>query len=52
MWGIAFTGHSDEKDEYGNPLIPCPSEQQRPLEIINKWHGNVPVTKEEHENRS
>jgi hypothetical protein len=49
MWGIAFTGHSDEKISYtdfdGNKveksLIPCPSEWDRPVEIINKWGGNI-----------
>ena len=52
-WGIAYTGHSyeiiDEKDWEGNPtqriLVPCPSELERPLEVINKWHGNVPKKK-------
>jgi hypothetical protein len=49
MWGIAFTGHSNETipypDRNGNTieksLIPCPSEWDRPVEIINKWGGNI-----------
>lgn len=41
MWGINFTGH------YDTDKIICPSEQRRPLEIINQWHGNVPITAEQ-----
>lgn len=48
MWGIAFTGHSHEvikwTDWEGKAcekiLIPCPSELDRPLGIIEKWPGN------------
>lgn len=40
MWGINFTG------EYDTDKIVCPSEQRRPLEVINRWHGNVPMTEE------
>ncbi len=39
--GINFTGE-------GNPLKhPCPAEEKRPLETINKWHGNVPMDEEQ-----
>ncbi len=37
LWGIGFTGHSDEE---GN-VTPCPSELVRPLSVINRWPGNV-----------
>lgn len=51
VWGIAFTGHSHERIEeidwkgkkFTKVLIPCPSEQDRPLEVINKWGGNRPA---------
>jgi hypothetical protein len=54
-WGIAFSGHSNEvikyKDWEGNTvektLIPCPSEWDRPIDIINCWYGNVPRPKEQ-----
>jgi hypothetical protein len=36
-WGIAFTGWEPEGNE-----LPCPSQQARSLETINKWNGNVP----------
>lgn len=50
-WGIAYTGHSDDSveayDWQGNkiqkPLIPCPSEWDRPVEIIHRWGGNQPI---------
>ncbi len=51
MWGIAYTGHSDEEEEfYDHRLgrlsrrkkIPCPSERDRPVETIHKWPGNRP----------
>jgi hypothetical protein len=35
--GVNFTG----KLEYGKR--PCPSTERRPLEVIERWHGNVPV---------
>jgi hypothetical protein len=41
LWGIAFTG-GPAQDEYGKPLQPCPAEAARPLEIIERWYGNVP----------
>jgi hypothetical protein len=48
MWGIAFTGHSHEiityKDWEGKEvqtiLIPCPSELDRPLDVIEAWPRN------------
>ena len=48
-WGIAFTGHSGEVGSNGKPLIPCPSEWDRPVETINKWGGNVAMTPEREE---
>ena len=51
IWGIAFTGHSEDTataydhqtgEEYQKPLIPCPSEWDRPVETIHNWHGNRP----------
>ena len=50
IWGIAFTGHSDDLVRYtdweGNEvvrtLIPCPSEWDRSLKTINMWGGNRP----------
>lgn len=49
VWNIAFTGHSNDKSKYfDEPLIPCPSEQARPLEVINRWSGNVPRPKGDH----
>ena len=50
-WGIAFTGHSEDTvkatdystgKEYDKTLIPCPSEWDRPLDVINKWPRNRP----------
>jgi hypothetical protein len=51
VWGIAYTGHSEETtpgwDHDGNlvekPKIPCPSEWDRPVERIHAWYGNVPT---------
>jgi hypothetical protein len=54
MWGIAFTGHSEDtvkafdfqtQKEYDKKLIPCPSEWDRPLDVINKWPRNTPKRK-------
>lgn len=56
MWGIAFTGHSEDTvkafdyssgtpTEYDKKLIPCPSEWDRPLDTINKWPRNRPATR-------
>lgn len=51
-WGIAFTGHSYDKDgklfvdEYGNTQQPCPAEAARGMESINGWHGNIAMTPE------
>lgn len=42
FWNIAFTGHSDDRNSSGRPLIPCPSEWDRPVEVINQWGGNRP----------
>jgi hypothetical protein len=33
-WGINYTGHYDVHKSI------CPSEQERSLDIINKWPGN------------
>lgn len=49
-WDIAFTGQKDKTRKYKDwdgkdkvkILQPCPSEVDRPIEVINKWHGNVP----------
>ncbi len=52
IWGIAFTGHSYDKngkpakDEYGDILQPCPAEADRGMESINGWGGNVAMTPE------
>ncbi len=43
--GVNFTGHYDE----GKSI--CPAELQRPLDIINRWPGNVPETAETEEAR-
>lgn len=51
-WGIAFTGHSFDKngklhvDEYGNTTQPCPAEANRGMQSLNSWHGNVAMTPE------
>lgn len=42
-WRINFTGENDPKK------APCPSTHFRPLDVIEKWHGNVPMTSERHE---
>jgi len=36
--GVNFTGHYDEEKQL------CPSERVRPLETIEKWHGNIAMT--------
>lgn len=41
-WAINFTGHHLEATEYGGKYLPCPSEANRPLSLINQWDGNVP----------
>ena len=41
QWRINFTGENDPKK------APCPSTYFRPLETIEKWHGNVPMTPEQ-----
>jgi len=45
-WGINFTGHHDLETENGTPLLPCPAEVERPLDIINAWSRNRAATKE------
>jgi hypothetical protein len=45
VWGINFTGH------YVPNRQPCPAEQARPLNVINRWPGNVPETPERKEER-
>ena len=51
-WGIAFTGHSFDKqgqpavDEQGNVTLPCPAEYNRGMTSVNSWHGNVAFTPE------
>jgi hypothetical protein len=39
--GINFTGHYDDEKEL------CPAERVRPLETIEKWHGNIAMTAEQ-----
>lgn len=39
---VAFTG--EERERFGHP---CPSTIRRPLDIINEWPGNRPVTGED-----
>lgn len=34
---VAFTGHEPKSDERQDPAT-----IERPLETINKWHGNTP----------
>jgi hypothetical protein len=46
VWGIAFTGQKELRDEKGDILTPCPAEVARPLSVINKWPGNIPETEE------
>jgi hypothetical protein len=36
-WGIAFTGYQPEGKE-----LPDPASNARPVEVINRWPGNVP----------
>jgi hypothetical protein len=38
--GVNFTGHYDEDKAI------CPAEQRRPIDIIERWPGNVPETEE------
>lgn len=45
-WHINFTGEHYQQDEYGNKYLPCPAEVQRPLGLIERWGGNVPVAEE------
>lgn len=40
LWGINFTGHND------STKLPCPAEVERPLDSINRWYRNLPVTPE------
>lgn len=47
MWGINFTGHHDMENEHGHPMSPCPAEVARPLELLNRWHGNTPKTEKQ-----
>jgi hypothetical protein len=52
VWGIAFTGHSFDKqgnpftDEQGNVVLPCPAQYNRGMTSVNGWHGNVAFTPE------
>lgn len=54
LWGIAFTGHAEDTVEaydrqgrkYRKTLIRCPSEQERPVEVIHQWRGNAPEPRE------
>lgn len=39
-WNIAFTGQVPAEGQ-----IQCPAEQARPLEVIERWGGNVPDTR-------
>ena len=51
-WGIAFTGHSYDKDgklhvdEYNHVTLPCPAEAARGMKSLNSWHGNIAMTPE------
>jgi hypothetical protein len=51
-WGIAFTGHSYDKngklhvDEYERVTLPCPAEAARGMKSLNSWHGNIAMTPE------
>lgn len=42
-WGIAYTAGAPY-DDFGKELLLCPSEIARPIDVINKWPGNRPVT--------
>ena len=37
VWGINFTGR------YESDRLPCPSEECRPLDVIDGWPGNRPT---------
>lgn len=39
---MAFTGHEPAEGE-----LPCPSTLTRPLDAINAWPGNRPITEQE-----
>jgi hypothetical protein len=39
MWGIAFTG-----EEPVGGQLQCPAEKARPIEVIERWGGNVPTS--------
>jgi hypothetical protein len=51
-WGIAFTGHSFDKDgklfelDHGWIQQPCPAEANRGMKSIDGWHGNICMTPE------
>lgn len=38
---INFTGH------YDPDKVLCPAERSRPLDTINRWHGNIAMTEEQ-----
>lgn len=35
MWGVNFTGVHDPSKAI------CPAERRRPLETLERWHGNI-----------
>lgn len=44
-WGIAFSGHKPEVDEYGRLEMTCPADLARPAgssSDYRQWGGNVP----------
>ena len=38
---INFTGENNSTKET------CPAEVKRSINVINRWHGNLPITKED-----
>jgi len=46
IWGINFTGEHVIETENGTPMLPCPAEVARPLDVINRWSGNTAKTQE------
>jgi hypothetical protein len=42
-WRINFSGENDPNK------APCPSTHFRSEDTINRWHGNIPMTKEQQE---
>jgi hypothetical protein len=38
LWGICFTGY---EPDLAKKELPCPATVHRPLELINRWGGNI-----------